>query len=264
MYSFNIVLTEKCNISCPHCYMSCSHLSNGRTMSKENITTIIKRLPLNTRKVVLTGGEVFCEKELLFYAIKTIRKHYPDVIIELESNGKYIYSKEDIKVLLTYLKTIGVNSIVFSDDPFHQQGGVDLLKVRKIKEYEDNNTPKIKYLILNKALEIGRARNLDDNKVEKRNCMNNENTTNNPYFFVDVEGFVYLCAWKIIPHIGNIIYEQLSDILFRLKEEFNSLILRGEILKAININHNPKENQKIVNDKGECMLCYTTFSRKKK
>ena len=123
--------------------------------SFDEIDTIIDKIPNHTSSITLTGGEIFLVKDLLFHTIEKIKNKNKTIKIELESNGIFIYKNENPKVLLMELKKMGVDSIRFSDDPFHEKGGVDLEKVRLLKKYESKDTPTIKFLVQNK--EIGRA-----------------------------------------------------------------------------------------------------------
>ena len=260
MFRFNIVITEACNAKCSHCYMG--NIKNPKTMTQKEIETIIKKIPKDTESIVLTGGEIFLKKSLLEFAIKQIKTKNPKIKIGLETNGIYFYKKnEKAKEELQHLREIGVDSIRFSDDPFHEEGGVDLKKVRELKELEDESTPILKYLIQEKALAIGKAQKLRENQVEKRNCMNHEDTLNNPYLFLDAYGDVYICTWKCIPPIGNMIKEDMNDILKRLQDDFYHNILKGSIKKAMKMKNNPKENEQIIKEHGECMLCSYIFQK---
>ena len=262
MNRFNIILTECCNAKCTHCYMG--NNKSKRTMSKEDIDIIINKL-INTESIVLTGGEIFLQKDLLFYAIKKIKNHDSNIIVKLESNGSYFYKDLSLaKDKLIELKSIGVDSIRFSLDPFHEEGGIDLEKVKDLKELESEDTPKIEYLVQDKVLAIGRAESLDEKYIEKRNCMNNKNTINNPYFFIDVLGNVYICTWKCIPPIGNIIKEDFNNILESLNSDFNKNILEGKVLKAISLLNNDYDGNKDYIEKyGECKLCDNYFKKEK-
>ena len=257
MYKFNIILTEMCNANCSHCYMNLNSNKNKKTMSFEGINRIVEKMPINTVSVTLTGGEIFLVKELLFYTIKKIKEKNKDIKIELESNGIYFYKNKNSKELFVELKKMGVDSIRFSDDLFHKDGGVDLEKVRNLKQYESYNTPVIKFLVKDK---IGKAKNLNDKYIEKKNCMNTDKTINTPYLFLDVNGDVYICTWKCIPPLGNLITDSFDNIEKKLEDEFFKLILSGNILSAINlVNKRQEYNKKIIDDCGECVLCNKTF-----
>lgn len=257
MYRFNIIITESCNANCSHCYMG--NNKNPKSMTKKEIETIISKIPNNTESVVLTGGEIFLHKDLLFYAIKKLKEYNNKITIKLESNGIYFYKNFDLaKEKLIELKNIGVESIRFSDDPFHSSGGIDLEKVRNLKKLEDNKTPLIKYLVQDKALAIGKGKELNIKEVENRNCMNNQKTVENPYFFVDVKGNIYICTWKCIPPIGNILKEDMNIIIDRLNEKFNNLILQGKIIDAMSLINN-NDHSEFVKKHGECLLCDKIF-----
>ena len=260
MYKFNIILTELCNANCSHCYMNLNSSKKKITMSVDDIDKIVEKLPEKTSSVTLTGGEIFLVKDLLFYTIKKIKEKNKKITIELESNGIYFYKHKNPKEELIELKNMGVNSIRFSDDSFHQDGGVDLEKVRNLKQYESDDTPVIKFLVQDKVVKIGKAIQLDDKYIEKRNCMNTNKTVLNPYLFLDVKGDVYICTWKCIPQLGNLITDSFENIKKKMDEDFFKLILEGKILDAINmINNEINNNKKIIEKCGECGLCNKVF-----
>ena len=262
MYNVSIIITESCNARCTHCYMG-NRLSK-KTLSKKQIDTIINKLPENTESIAITGGEIFLHKGILYYALKQIQKQKPNIKIQIQSNGIYFYrNMNKVKKEFKTLKELGVDEIRFSDDPFHASGGVILEKVRSLKQYEGKDTPIIRYLVQDKALPIGKAAELDDNYKDKKNCMNNKNTIKHPYLFIDIRGDVFICNWEIVPPIGNIFNDKFSEIEKRLKEEFYSCILQGDILKAINIVSNDKNNKEYIKEHGECMLCNKVFKNKK-
>lgn len=260
MYHFNIILTELCNANCSHCYMSSSSSKKRKTLTKEQIITIISKLPENTATVTLTGGEVFLVGDLLDYTIKLIKNKLPNTKIEIESNGIYLY-KNNVKDILEYLKKIGVNSIRFSLDPFHSDGGVDLNKVRDLKEYQTSDTPIIRFLIQEQALAIGKAEELSKDKTTKMNCMNTKKTLNEPYLFLDIDGYIYPCAWKCVPPLGNIFADDFNEIENKMKDKFNTLLLCGQIEKAVSINSDLDINslKTISKENGQCYLCIKKY-----
>lgn len=253
MYYFNVMLTEKCNANCSHCYMR-EKKKNLKSLTKVQIDEIIYKIPQNTRKIVLTGGEIFLEKDLLMYTIQKINELNENIEIELESNGIYFYIGNTLEKLMEFNKKI--SAIRFSDDPFHKMGGIDLEKIRELKKYQPKLDYEIKYLVQNKALKIGRAENLNKDLVKKCDCMNTSKTKENPYFFLDIKGDIYLCPWKLVKPIGNIFFEEIEDILKKLKESFNKKILVGRIEEAFALKDgNIKEYKKYSKKYGQCMLC---------
>lgn len=264
MYKFNIILTELCNANCSHCYMNLNSKKSKKTMSFDEIDTIIDKIPYNTSSITLTGGEIFLVKDLLFHTIKKIKDKNSKIKVELESNGIYIYKSDKPNDILVELKKIGVDYIRFSDDPFHQQGGVDLEKVRDLKGYESSGTPSIKFLIQDKVLKIGKATNLEDKYIEKRNCMNNSKTISNPYLFLDVKGNVSICTWKCVPPLGNLITDTFEEIEKKLEDDFWELILQGNIEEAI--AYKEKKDIRILKKEslknGQCYLCIKRYGGK--
>ena len=261
MYRISIITTESCNARCTHCYMG-NRLSK-KTMSKTQIDTIINKLPVNTESVALTGGEVFMHKGILLYTIRQIKKHNPNIHIQVQSNGIYFYKKmKDVKKEFRMLKRIGVDEIRFSDDPFHASGGVILDKVRSLKQFEAEDTPIIRYLVQEKALPIGKAAELDDKYVEKKMCMNNQHTVEHPYLFIDIKGDVFICNWELVPPLGNIFKDSFSEIEKKLKDDqFYNCVLQGKILEAINMINKDKNNSEYIKKYGECMLCHKIFNK---
>lgn len=260
MYHFNIMLTELCNANCSHCYMSSIIKGKRRTLTFDQIDIIISKLPDNTSYVTLTGGEVFLVNDLLKYTISSIKKRNCNIKIELESNGIYVYECDTLRKL-RYLKQLGVDSIRFSLDPFHKDGGVDLDKVKSLIKYQSDDTPEIKYLIQEKALALGKATALDSGKLTQKDCMNSEKSEFEPYLFLDISGNVYTCAWKCIPPVGNLLVDKFEDIQKNMSELFNKMLLTGKIEAAIAIKKNVDVNtlKQLSKKYGQCYLCIKKY-----
>ncbi len=258
LYSFNIILTNLCNAHCPHCYMKTNE--NPKILSFDQIDLLVEKLPINTKTIVITGGEIFLAKNVLEYFLNKINNKFNKIQIGLESNGIYIYTHDALKIL-KYLKKLNVDFIRFSDDHFHEEGGVDLYKVRKLKEIESIDTPKIKYLVQTKALSIGRAKQLKEDEKSKPCCMNTSDSVQRPYIFMDITGNMYLCAWKSGKKVGNIFTDSFLEIENNLKDKVNECILTGNILDAINIFTNESKDsiKKDIDIIGECNACIKTF-----
>lgn len=202
----------------------------------------------------MTGGEIFTEKNLLMYTIEKIQKLQKNIDIELESNGMYFYSGSTLNKLKEFNDKIA--SIRFSDDPFHKDGGIDIQKVRELKKYQSKLNYEIRYLVQDKALKIGRAKDLNNSLVKKCNCMNTNESLKEPYFFLDIKGNVYICTWKLIDPVGNIFSEDFDSIINKLKEPFNKKILQGQIEEAFAKESNDiSEYKKYTEKYGQCMLC---------
>ena len=116
-------------------------------------------------------------------------------------------------------------------------------------------------MVQDKVLKIGKAKQLNNECLEKRNCMNTKDTLKTPYLFLDVHGNVSICTWKCIPFLGNLINEDFSTIETRLQDNFFKLMLEGKIEEAIaykegcNIKILKKESKK----NGQCYLCIDKY-----
>ena len=266
MFKFKIILTELCNANCSHCYMAFN--KSQKTMTEDDICLIINNMPLDTKKVVFTGGEVFLAQDLLLFAIKTLKEKFVDLNIGVETNGIVLYKNWDnAKTTMNLLKGLGVSYMRFSDDPFHETGGVDLQKVRKLAKVGDEIGLKTRYLKQEKAVAIGKAVLLSDDFKKKGFCMNTKESTSNTYIFLDVDGNASICSWECIPPVGNMKTDSWEVIQNNLNKEFYQLILSGNILEAINLLEEDEkireENGVFIKEHGECMLCNKIFSRQR-
>ena len=260
MYHFNIVITERCNAYCSHCYMNANN-KNNLTLDHKQVRQLIGNLPDSTASIVLTGGEVYVERDLLYYILKQIKEKFPFIVVGIETNGKYFYENEDkIPEEFKLLKELGVSFIRFSDDIFHEQGGIDLKKVRDLKKYNQLYGIEVKYLVQNDALPIGRAKKLESSYQGKRECMNSPKSYREPYLFMDINGNLYTCAWKCIPSVGNILKDSFSMIELNLYKGIQKDILKGNICAIIK----GKKYQEIREKKGTCMSCFYYFNQKEK
>ena len=262
MFSFNLILTERCNAVCTHCYMSSAEKCEKRTMTQSELLEIVNKFPEDTKTVVFTGGEVYLVRDLLYFAIKAVHEKNPNIEIGVETNGIWLYNNPDkVQAEFEELKSAGVSFVRFSDDVFHEQGGVNLEKVRALKVFESEKTPKIKYLVQTNAFGIGRAESLPEELKGKNNCMNTENSLKNPYLFLDVDGKVFSCAWKCSPSLGNMLTDSFERIVEATNEKINNLILQGKIEQAVCESSEMTEAEcvKFVENEGQCMLCHKVF-----
>jgi len=262
MYNFNIILTTLCNANCSHCYMKTNE--NARTLSFEQIDMLINKLPINTKTIVLTGGEIFLVLEELNYILNKINNKFDKVRIGLESNGIYLYTHNTLEILMQ-LKKMNVDFIRFSDDYFHENAGINLFEVRNIKKLESNNTPLIKYLVQDKALSLGNAEQLTEEEKSRPYCMNNLNSEKNPYIFMNIDGDAYLCAWKSGPKIGNFFTDDFTTIEKNMKNPVSNYILTGNILDAMAKfgNYDKEFLKKQIENDGECNVCIKTFIKRR-
>lgn len=102
-------LTNKCNLKCKHCYQE-SNKDTYFQLSQDMAKKIIKEaLDLGLEHLVLSGGEPFYNKELLFELIRYSKKK--GLFVTITTNGTMI-SESDLIIL----KELNVDKLQFSLD----------------------------------------------------------------------------------------------------------------------------------------------------
>jgi hypothetical protein len=252
-YKFNISITEKCNLRCPHCYTR----NKTGSLTLDQIDVIIGHLEDGLTRVKIEGGEPYSERELFYETIKRFRQRFPEAEIRANSNGVAFYkNKETIIEEADRLYSLGVRRLRISLDQFHEDGGADLEKVASIQPVLEgvSHPLDVKYMSLTQALAIGTAEDLPEKQKEKRDCMNHSGCLDNPYFFTDIKGNLYTCCWRLIPPLGNILESRLKD-LYENMNVMQRRLLSGDVRFLATTPH----LLKIADDLGECILCKEVF-----
>ncbi|MBU2522996.1 MAG: 4Fe-4S cluster-binding domain-containing protein [Nanoarchaeota archaeon] len=258
-YNLCFVLTNKCNLRCPHCYQE----DKNASLTEAQIGKIIENLDDCADRIDLEGGEVYCEREKFYSTIKLFRGRFGDHLsLRVNTNGVAFYeNRETILKEADLLHSLGVDSLRISAGKFHSAGGADRDKTNLIeKVLEDEKHPlKVKYLNLSQAIAIGSAESLPESQQEKRACMNKPGCLEYPHFFSDVLGNVYTCTWRITPPIGNLLTEKLGSAFNRL-EDIQKKILVGDVRSFAKDDY----LKKVLDSRGECMLCKEVFKNENK
>jgi len=252
-YKFNISITEKCNLRCPHCYTR----NKQGSLTIEEVDTIIGNLEDGLTRVKIEGGEPYSERELFYYTIKQFRQRFPNADIRANSNSVAFYQDRDTIIKeADKLYKLGISKLRISLDKFHEDGGANLEKISSVqKVLEEIKHPlEVKYMSLTQALAIGAAEDLPEEQKERRNCMNHPECLNNPYFFTDIRGNLYTCCWRLIPPIGNILKSRLWD-LYDNMDEMQRRLLAGDAKFLATT----QKSLDILSNWGECMLCKEVF-----
>jgi len=252
-YKFNISITERCSLRCPHCYTR----NKSGSLTTDEVDTIVGNLEDGLTRVKIEGGEVYCERELFYHTIKKFRQRFPEAEIRANSNAVAFYKDRDTIISeADKLYSLGVRRLRISLDKFHEDGGADLKKVSSIQPIleEIKHPLDVKYMSLTQALAIGNAEYLPEEQKERRNCMNHPGCLDNPYFFTDIKGNLYTCCWRLIPPIGNLLKSKLKD-LYENINEMQERLLSGDVKFLATT---PKSLD-ILNNWGECMLCKEVF-----
>ena len=114
-----IHITEKCNFSCRHCYVS-SNPSVKDQLLKEDIISVIKQSSkYNCSGILFTGGEPFLHPDLNSILKYTKRRINP---IHIFTNGSWVSDFETTINRLKELKELGCDHIKFStEDKYHRE-----------------------------------------------------------------------------------------------------------------------------------------------
>ena len=252
-YKFNISITEKCNLRCPHCY---TRNKQGSLTARE-VDAIIGNLEDGLTRVKIEGGEPYSKRELFYYTIQQFRQRFPEAEIRANSNGVAFYNDRDTIIReADKLYALGVRRLRISLDKFHEDGGADIERVSSIKPILEkiSHPLDVKYMSLTQALAIGTAEDLPKEQQERRDCMNHSGCLDNPYFFTDIKGKLYTCCWRLIPPIGNLLKSRLGE-LYDNMNEMQKRLISGDV-KFLATN---SRLLKVSDDFGECMLCKEVF-----
>lgn len=266
-YRISIMLTEACNLRCSHCYMSAN--AKGKTLTTEQIDKLIKNLPINCLRISITGGEPYMCRDKLYYILNKItqkfNKNLPE--IRVETNGMFFYhDDETIKKEVEKLIQLGVATLRLSDDEFHEQGGLDIKKLRNVEKVvrENNLNIVVSTLFQDKAVAFGRAKELISDKIDKKTCLNRKESLIIPYFYTTIDGEVSTCAWKCAPSLGNCFKNSWDEIVEKLNTPIQHSIINSDILKVAEIvsgddKHKFEHLKNIIETKGQCMACKEMF-----
>lgn len=89
--SVSFTLTNKCNLSCSHCALSASPLSQDILSTNDVKYAIDKIIDINPNTLILTGGEPFIRKDIL-EIISYIRTNFKNKLV-IMTNGMLIRKK---------------------------------------------------------------------------------------------------------------------------------------------------------------------------
>jgi len=102
----HIYLTEKCNLSCIHCYNALDHAE--KELSLDEFKTIINFFAPYILKINISGGEPM-SSPYFFPLIEYINKKYPKIQLSLFTNGTFISSQEIANQISKYFEEVQVS-----------------------------------------------------------------------------------------------------------------------------------------------------------
>lgn len=121
LVSGGVITNYKCSSKCKHCSYSCSPSWERDYMDKEVADRIFKTLKSKgCYSVHIGGGEPFLEPDKLINVLESANKNGINVEY-IETNGSWFTDKGKVKSILSDLKDHGVDTLLISIDPFHNE-----------------------------------------------------------------------------------------------------------------------------------------------
>lgn len=103
--------TDRCNASCPYCYIPAKLRNNGRSMNSNELSLILKKVAryFNHRKrkavVVFHASEPLLVKDVVFEAIEKFSKEFK---FGLQTNA-FLLERQDVEFLKQYQVGVGIS-----------------------------------------------------------------------------------------------------------------------------------------------------------
>jgi len=235
--NLGIIITTKCNRSCPHCLFFCS--PNNKNASNLNLNnalrfmqTIPKKVKIN--EICIYGGEPTLNYKRLKYLIKNLPKAGR---IQILTNG-YFKDKKDLKKFKSFCKWFNKtnNIIKISNDAFHDIFQ-DKQQLNKILEEFPNVIWKRREDI-REFIKMGRWKKHPSLFVKPPNC-----TLKIETIIIQQDGKINFCCGGYSSAIGTI-NDSFKEIINR----------RHEFIKFL------KEKERNITHK-TCKKCREYFSR---
>ena len=116
-----IIVTYKCSAACLHCCYSSSPKRSGDYMSRETADKIFALLKkTGCHSVHIGGGEPFMDFEKLIEVCKSAMKHKISIDY-IETNASWFTNEIMVTEKLKKLLDAGINCLLISLDPFHNE-----------------------------------------------------------------------------------------------------------------------------------------------
>jgi len=121
--SAGILLTYRCNAACAHCYEN-SGPNNRALMPVEHLRELFrefKKLGFTGRDLHFAGGEPFFDYKHLIACFNVAKEEGMLPLGKLETNGFWCKSDELARKRMNEIKEFGIDTLLISCDPFHQE-----------------------------------------------------------------------------------------------------------------------------------------------
>jgi len=282
MNSLFFPVTENCNLTCRHCYLSAGPGKKDTIVSQGDFEKMIGNLPVGDVNVKLSGGEVFTQRKELYSFLdflqdkKKIWRGFSRVKYGVSSNGYWGKSLESAEEVLLDLEERGVEDLrILSHDQYHRECGIKKEYFKNIKEASgvllggrlETRIPS-KFLIReeHEQFPIGRAKDFGVENEEltinfPMSCIGSFGTGDGYSLTADSKGNLYTCCFQAFKLDGNLIEEPLDDIIERsaLDKDLMTLVKYGPGVLASMKGLDDDVIGNIVKNQGNCGLCYRAF-----
>jgi len=270
----HLLLTYQCNFECDHCFVFSCPESKG-VMKISDIKEILSQAKKvgSIENIYFEGGEPFLYYPIMLRGLELAKEH--GFSTGIVTNAYWATSKDDAKVWLNPIQSIGVFDFSISDDIYHYDKSEENLAVYAYEAAKELGLPASKLIIEEpkKGEEIewkgrpvvegrvmfkGRAtEKLVDDLPKKPwtefdRCLD-EDFSNQSRVHIDPFGYVHVCQGITI---GNMKQTLLSEILSNVNLKDHPIcqpILHGgpvELVKRYGVNHDDAYVD-------ECHLCYS-------
>jgi len=126
-------VTENCNFSCGHCYLSAGPGKEDSTVSLGDFEDMICNLPRHHTEVILTGGEVTTIPDKLEGFLNVLNKKKEmfnrfgkTIAIGIQTNGSRAKDMDSANYWVDYFEKMGVGSVdITSVSKHHRAHGID-------------------------------------------------------------------------------------------------------------------------------------------
>lgn len=121
LFSGGVITNYYCSSACKHCLYNSSPSWKKEYMTEEMADKVFKTLKnFSIFSVHIGGGEPFLNFEGLKKVIQKANEN--DVYIEyIETNASWVENEDDVKRKLRELKNLGIETILVSISPFHNE-----------------------------------------------------------------------------------------------------------------------------------------------
>lgn len=265
-------ITNNCNFRCRHC--AADGGPGGRTMTGTDIEKALNHLPTRLKNLVISGGEVFTIKDILFQTLAYIqnyrRRLFPNVELHVQTNGFWIKNdRSDVETLRT-LYEYGVNHLAFSGmDGFHEEQGLwtelvesAAINAGRILKRELGGIETFEFIFYGcrkgLAAPFRRASLLPESLLRpKLKC----DLPLGSSITIGQDGEAFLCCWKESPSIGSVLSSPLEELVDKAAAHpvIGELMRKGPLGAAVALGvYDPGKDEAYRNR--ACIICKGLFA----